>query len=287
MKKRGLIQPNILIHFKDFNFDKIPDIQSLIGRFERLELVYFALEIINNKSLSSGYRKICSRLFPFDNGEKMMRLIDKELNIAYEDIAEHHLVCMQTGLELLNILLCCSPVHKPWDFDKIPNGAEIKGINLLTILLLVNERIINDIDVPVKNENPDISAKDILANVVAPTLVENSDYSNFDIVTSPLVYLYKSTLFLEFCATHPLLSPALNKVLEKYWEMIAKKECEVAEFNMKTRKSTPMKKQIEDIKREESDHEPTPQEIAQFLSDSKADFVSVVQNYRFANEFPF
>lgn len=78
-----------------------------------------------------------------------------------------------------------------------------------------------------------------------------------------------------------------NKVLEKYWEMIAKKECEVAEFNMKTRKSTPMKKQIEDIKREESDHEPTPQEIAQFLSDSKADFVSVVQNYRFANEFPF
>ncbi len=216
MKKRGLIQPNILIHFKDFNFDKIPDIQSLIGRFERLELVYFALEIINNKSLSSGYRKICSRLFPFDNGEKMMRLIDKELNIAYEDIAEHHLVCMQTGLELLNILLCCSPVHKPWDFDKIPNGAEIKGINLLTILLLVNERIINDIDVPVKNENPDISAKDILANVVAPTLVENSDYSNFDIVTSPLVYLYKSTLFLEFCATHPLLSPALNKVLEKY-----------------------------------------------------------------------
>lgn len=78
-----------------------------------------------------------------------------------------------------------------------------------------------------------------------------------------------------------------NKVLEKYWEMVAKKECEVAEFNMKTGKSTPMKKQIEDIKREESDHEPTPQEIAQFLSDSKADFVSVVQSYRFENELPF
>lgn len=78
-----------------------------------------------------------------------------------------------------------------------------------------------------------------------------------------------------------------NKVLEKYWEMIAKKECEVAAFNMKTGKSTPMKNQIEDIKREESDHEPTPQEIAQFLSDSGADFVSVVQNYRFVSELPF
>ena len=64
MKKRGLIQPNILIHFKDFNFDKIPDIQSLIGRFERLELVYFALEIINNKSLSS-----CSVLKNIDGSE--------------------------------------------------------------------------------------------------------------------------------------------------------------------------------------------------------------------------
>ena len=43
MKKRGLIQPNILIHFKDFDFDKTPDIKSLIGRFDRLELIYFAL----------------------------------------------------------------------------------------------------------------------------------------------------------------------------------------------------------------------------------------------------
>lgn len=78
-----------------------------------------------------------------------------------------------------------------------------------------------------------------------------------------------------------------NKVLEKYWEMVARKEVEVAEFNTKTGKSTPMKKQIEDIKREELDHEPIPQEIAQFLSDSKADFVSVVQNYRFESELPF
>lgn len=216
MKKRGLIQPNILIHFKDFDFDKTPDIKSLIGRFDRLELIYFALEIINNKSLSSGYREICSRLFPFDKGEQIIYLIEKELNIAYENIAEHHLVCMQTGLELLNILLTCSPDHNPWDFDKIPNGAEIKGINLLTILLLVNERIINDIDIPEPYESSDVTAKDILANAIAPTLVENSDYSNFDIITSPLLYIYKSTIFLEFCASHTVLSPALNNVLDKY-----------------------------------------------------------------------
>lgn len=41
------------------------------------------------------------------------------------------------------------------------------------------------------------------------------------------------------------------------------------------------------IKEQELDHEPTPQEIAQFLSDSKADFVSVVKNYRFESGLPF
>ena len=46
MNNRGLIQPSILIHFNDFGFDTIPDIQNLLGRFERLELVYLALEII-------------------------------------------------------------------------------------------------------------------------------------------------------------------------------------------------------------------------------------------------
>ena len=37
----------------------------------------------------------------------------------------------------------------------------------------------------------------------------------------------------------------------------------------------------------ELDHKPKPDEIAQFLSDTGADFVSVVQNYRFENELPF
>ena len=124
---------------------------------------------------------------------------------------------MQTGLELLKIVLSNPMPHTPWNFDEIQNGAEIKGINLFTIILLVNERITKDIKVPDNYENTDIdSAKDIIANGMAATLVENSDYSNFDIITSPLVYVYKSTLFLEFCASHKELGPCLNNVLEKY-----------------------------------------------------------------------
>ncbi len=217
MKNRGLIQPNILIHFNDFGFDSMPDIQNLIRRFDRLELVYFALEIIYNRKLSSGCSEICSRLFPYDNGTKILQLLEKELNTTYEDIAAHHLVCMQTGLELLKILLSNSEPHTPWDFDTIPNGPEIKGANLFTILLLVNERITQDIKVPDNYVDADLeTAKDIIANGVATTLVENSDYTNFDILTTPLLYVYKSTLFLEFCASHKELAPCLNKVLEKY-----------------------------------------------------------------------
>lgn len=217
MNNRGLIQPNILIHFKDFGFDSIPDIQNLIRRFERLELVYFALEIIYDKKLSLGYREICSRLFPYDNGAKIISLLDKELNKNYENIAEHHLVCMQTGLELLKVLLTNSDPHAPWDFDTIPNGAEIKGVNLFTILLLINLRITKDINVPDNYQETDFdTAKDIIANGIAATLVENSDYTNFDILTTPLLYVYKSTIFLEFCASHKELAPCLNKVLEKY-----------------------------------------------------------------------
>lgn len=37
----------------------------------------------------------------------------------------------------------------------------------------------------------------------------------------------------------------------------------------------------------ECTHEPTTNEIAQFLYESKTDFVSVISNYRFENELPF
>ena len=67
-----------------------------------------------------------------------------------------------------------------------------------------------------------------------------------------------------------------NKVLEKYWLMRAEKK--------EGKYPIPYS---ESFKEQELDHEPTPNEIAQFLSDSGADFVSVVQNYRFASELPF
>lgn len=67
-----------------------------------------------------------------------------------------------------------------------------------------------------------------------------------------------------------------NKVLEKYWLMRAVNDIEIV----------PGKKRQE-WQDKELDHEPTPDEIAQFLSDSGADFVSVVRNYRFENELPF
>lgn len=69
-----------------------------------------------------------------------------------------------------------------------------------------------------------------------------------------------------------------NKVLDQYWVMQATKKdatkTQVGYFD-------------EILGEKELDHEPTPNEIAQFLSDSKADFVSVVQNYSFVSELPF
>lgn len=69
-----------------------------------------------------------------------------------------------------------------------------------------------------------------------------------------------------------------SKVLEKYWLMRTIKDGDMYG-------QPPMPKRV--ISEKELDHEPTPNEIAQFLSDAKADFVSVVQNYRFESELPF
>lgn len=71
-----------------------------------------------------------------------------------------------------------------------------------------------------------------------------------------------------------------NKVLVKCWEMEAAK----LDYNTCAFPSMPVRC-IQD--RKYIDHEPTPDEIAQFLYESHADFVSVVQNYRFENELPF
>ncbi len=67
-----------------------------------------------------------------------------------------------------------------------------------------------------------------------------------------------------------------NKVLEEFWVMRAVKEGKLPFYFKKTV-----------IDERKLDHEPSKSEIAQFLFDAKADFVSVVQNYRFENELPF
>lgn len=74
-----------------------------------------------------------------------------------------------------------------------------------------------------------------------------------------------------------------NKALEQYWVMRAIKEFQHAVGSLEI--SLGKTEKVFDERK--LDHEPTPQEIAQFLSDSKSDFVSVVQNYRFENELPF
>lgn len=77
-----------------------------------------------------------------------------------------------------------------------------------------------------------------------------------------------------------------NKVLEECWIMQAIKkdfQCDC----MITCAGIFMGKGDKLLKEKELDNEPTPYEIAQFLSDSGADFVSVVKNYRFENELLF
>lgn len=67
-----------------------------------------------------------------------------------------------------------------------------------------------------------------------------------------------------------------NKVLKEFWVMKTERTTETVPGGVR-----------KEWKEQELDHEPTPNEIAQFLYESKADFVSVVQNYRFENELPF
>lgn len=65
-------------------------------------------------------------------------------------------------------------------------------------------------------------------------------------------------------------------VLEQYWVMRAVKQTEICAKKIK---------QV--LKEQECNHEPTTQEISQFLFNTKADFVSVVRNYRHKNVLPF
>lgn len=78
-----------------------------------------------------------------------------------------------------------------------------------------------------------------------------------------------------------------NKALECVWVMIAMRNSKLAEYNLKTGTTKDLGEESRFMDKKELSHAPTLDEIAQFLSDSGADFMSVVQNYRFANELPF
>lgn len=78
-----------------------------------------------------------------------------------------------------------------------------------------------------------------------------------------------------------------SKALECVWVMIAMRNSKLAEYDPKTKITKELGEESRVMDKRELDHAPTLDEIAQFLSDSKADFVSVVQNYRFESELPF
>lgn len=78
-----------------------------------------------------------------------------------------------------------------------------------------------------------------------------------------------------------------NKVLEWVWVMIAMRNSKLTEYNLKTGTTKDLGEESRFMDKKELSHAPTLDEIAQFLDDSGADFVSVVQNYRFTSELPF
>lgn len=67
-----------------------------------------------------------------------------------------------------------------------------------------------------------------------------------------------------------------EKTVEEYWEMIEVEKEDVIILNGGRFSIKPQRK--------ECDHKPTVEEIAQFLFDTKADFVTVSHNYRFAED---
>lgn len=67
-----------------------------------------------------------------------------------------------------------------------------------------------------------------------------------------------------------------KKILEEFWLMRAIKSNNI-----------PFDRSKEIIKEREFEKEPSTQEIAQFLYETGADFVSVIKNYRLEADLPF
>ena len=67
-----------------------------------------------------------------------------------------------------------------------------------------------------------------------------------------------------------------EKVIQEYWLIKVVKD-----------KNIDLSKTIQISKEKVCDHQPTPEEIAQFLFDTGSDFAIVEQRYRFESELPF
>lgn len=67
-----------------------------------------------------------------------------------------------------------------------------------------------------------------------------------------------------------------KKILEEFWMMRALKNSNV-----------PFDRSKQIVKERELEKEPSAQEIAQFLYETDAEFVSVIKNYRFEMDLPF
>lgn len=77
-----------------------------------------------------------------------------------------------------------------------------------------------------------------------------------------------------------------NRIIEEYWVIEARENERSSVHNPITGRITVYVRDYPLKERKEINHAPSHQEIAQFLSESKADFVSVEHNYRFA-DLPF
>lgn len=208
--KNNHIEPSILLRYSDFNFKHSSDLLSLVYRFSRIELIYFSLEIIYNRSLACGYNSFAKRIMPIDNGNSIINFIDTHIGKEKVDFAQHHLVCQQTGLEILKYLFSIPNTHSPIDYASIENGSIQKSVDILFMVLLINERIVKG----QANITERDSAEDTLANVAICTL-ENSDFLNFDLLNTPSIHLYKATKFFQFCKTNDFFKQYEKELFEK------------------------------------------------------------------------
>lgn len=205
------IQPTVLLKLQDLGETGASDLQSLVYQFERIELVYFALELIYNQELSIGYDNFCKRISPQDDG----KLLIEHLNRYIYDrsaLANYHLVCAQTGIELLKYLFSIPDNGTPWNYEKIANGGVIKSIHILLIVLHINERIIKGNAQISKDDD----AKDAIAHAAVVSTIENNDYLNYDITTTPFIHLLKSLRLLNYCDKTPSLASHKNALLSEY-----------------------------------------------------------------------